>query len=416
MSTLDVAYPHPSHVTGSATGVRATSRANRLLTIVFCLLITLPGLKMIFAGRATESPGENRRLAKMPSLRGLWPYPRQWFRQGFKTFVEDQFGFRSDLIGLNSNLLYHGLGISPSTRVYCGRGQWLYYRGYSKEDNEVEWNRDKELFTEEQLTKIRQTLCKSRDWARSRGARFLFVVAPNKATIYPEHLPPLDLLTDRRTRLDQVFDDLRSHTDIAFIDLRPALLAAKASGQLYYKYDTHWNGKAAAIASVKIVDHLRTWFPSLAPLSHEDFRIRTKPDWVGDLARMLGTIPPLKEERIELMPQALEGATFIANPFPHPADHSNSTDALITTENSAPGQPTAIVLRDSFLEAVLPVLSERLSRATYVRSYHIPAAANEIRPDVVVLEIVERNLYALTNEKDANWPGEVKDDHQPHSD
>jgi alginate O-acetyltransferase complex protein AlgJ len=244
----------------------------------------------------------------------------------------------------------------------------------------------------------------------------LFVVAPNKATIYPEHLPPLDLLTNRRTRLDQVFDDLRSHTDIAFIDLRPALLAAKASGELYYKHDTHWNGKAAAIASAKIVDHLRISFPGLAPLSNEDFRIRTEPDWVGDLARMLGTIPLLKEEKIKLMPQALKGATFIANPFSPPADHPFSTDALITTENPAPGQPTAIVLRDSFFESVIPVLSERLSRATYLRTYHIPAAANEIRPDVVVLEIVERTLYALTNEKDANWPGEVKDDHQPPSD
>ena len=89
--------------------------------------------------------------------------------------------------------------------------------------------------TEASTSSLQRTCADGRAWCRHgatgavpRGIAFLCVVAPNKHTIYPEHLPAWV----RRNRtgmseLDQLANELAGER--SFLDVRPVLLAAKGS-------------------------------------------------------------------------------------------------------------------------------------------------------------------------------------------
>ena len=64
------------------------------------------------------------------------------------------------------------------------------------------------------------------------------------------------------------------------------------------------------------------------------------------------------------------------------------------TEIAGSNLPRAVVIRDSFMSAVAPFLSEHFSRAVYVWRNDFDAASIEAEhPDVVIQEIVGRHLY-----------------------
>src|SRR5262249_33120358 len=149
--------------------------------------------------------------------------------------------------------------------------------------------------------RIRGAIVRRRDWARDRGAHFLFVVAPNKSSIYPEFLPDSGRLPNRPSRLDQVLDDLREHTDVEFVDLRPSLLGAKALGPVYYRFDTHWNDRGLVVAGAAILDQLRAHFRDMPRLDRDECRFEAEPGRIGDLARMLANVPPLEEDWIRVL-------------------------------------------------------------------------------------------------------------------
>jgi hypothetical protein len=58
--------------------------------------------------------------------------------------------------------------------------------------------------------------------------------------------------------------------------------------------------------------------------------------------------------------------------------------------------PSAIVLRDSFGEALIPFLAAHVGNATWLWTYDFPAAEIEReRPSLVIEELVERKLRVI---------------------
>jgi hypothetical protein len=373
--------------------------ADRFLAIVFCLIITLPGAKMLVTPPATKSLTEKRTLAPLPPLRQLLPFPRGGRRQELKAFVNDHFGFRSELVALRADLLVYGFNVSPVPRVVLGRDYWLYVGGEGRA-SELPSSCEEQPFNDDELVRIRRAICKRRDWARDRGAHFLLVVPPNKATIYPENLPPEWTGVVRRTGLDQVLDDLRTHSDIAFLDFRPSLREEKQLRPVYYRTDSHWNRVGAAIVSREIATRLRAWFPDIPDLSLGNYQMESRPGFLGDLSLMLGLIPPLTEEEVEVVPNRSFRATRVTSLFEPPRYHAQGRDGVITTSCPDLRLPSGLILRDSFFEDVVPLLSECFRTCTYVWSNQIPESADGMRPDVVVFEIAERAIGRLRNDED----------------
>ena len=105
-------------------------------------------------------------------------------------------------------------------------------------------------------------------------------------------------------------------------------------------------------------------------------------DWSGDLAVML--YPSGSDLDLQQYYEYEPG-------FRYTRPIKSLEDLLITTQG--PGEYSLLMFRDSFANALIPMLSEAFASAAYSRSIPYDYALLErIQPDLVVLEIVERNL------------------------
>jgi hypothetical protein len=245
--------------------------------------------------------------------------------------------------------------------------------------------------TETELESWRRTLEARRDWLAVRGIHFLFVVPPDKHTIYPEFLPPNLRPVRQQSRLDQLMAYLHEHSTVDTLDLRPALFQAKKDGQIYCKLDTHWNGLGAFIAHREIVRSLRKWFPDV-PVPELSLQHVTKQERTGgDLSRMLGLGSDLKDS-YPIVNARPPQATIVTGAGEEILDPSALIEVIVSERKNAPiGR--AVILRDSFCTDLLPLLSEDFGRAAYLwGSEFDPEKITAERPQVVIWELVERLL------------------------
>ena len=141
--------------------------------------------------------------------------------------------------------------------------------------------------TDEQVAKWADVLQGRQNWLASHGIRYLFVIPPNKVSIYPEYLPDTIVQGEGPTRLDQLVAYLKENTRVEFLDLRPPFRDAKSRGVLFYPNNTHWNDLGGIIAYQHICHRLQHWFPEIQPLSIDDFATKSQLH-VGDLGYMIG--------------------------------------------------------------------------------------------------------------------------------
>src|SRR5207237_584545 len=142
------------------------------------------------------------------------------------------------------------------------------------------------------LVALRDELERRRQFLAARGIAYVVTVAPDKATIYPEHLPAWMQRLPGPTPLDRATTLLHRDPALRFVDLRPLLIAAKRDRQVYYRTDSHWNYLGAIVASDALLGEVQralgtARLPRIAPPDvppYEDGVDRYR----GDLARMLG--------------------------------------------------------------------------------------------------------------------------------
>jgi alginate O-acetyltransferase complex protein AlgJ len=225
------------------------------------------------------------------------------------------------------------------------------------------------------------------------GGVFLFVIPPNKPTIYPEHVP--DTLSRREgpSRLDQLISHLaKNDSPVRVLDLRPTLLEAKQTHQLYFATDSHWNPIGAFFAYQKIIEALQSSFPGLSPHSFSDYKIVTyDPTPMG--SRIIGSTS-LVEAPFVLTPIHTSRARIFSVELP------TQFGPIFFSQTDDKSSPTALVFTDSFFIAIRPFISEHFSRAVYIDYFATPEISHlswyeQFQPDVVIFSLTERNIGAI---------------------
>jgi alginate O-acetyltransferase complex protein AlgJ len=186
-------------------------------------------------------------------------------------------------------------------KVVMGRDGWMYFR----RDGTIDTVEDRLglIKLSPQLMKVWQERIQKRsDELSARGIKYLYVIVPNKESIYPEHLPEW-LKPGAPTKTDQMVAYLRAHSTVPILDLRPILQSARQSDPLYYKTDSHWNLMGAFMAAETIITNLSGQMPDLTALSVADFDIQRVPGPGGDLARIAGSPEWLDDNRYVFTPK-----------------------------------------------------------------------------------------------------------------
>ncbi len=352
--------------------------------MLFLGVIALPAVVGWVQADVAVSAAEKRLLSPLPPRPEGWAALRAWPRR-FEAYYNDHFGFRAPLARAYSWLRYR-LGDSPSRQVVRGSDGWFYLNGKVHGDPVGDY-RNRNRFNARQLAAFVRGLKVKRDWLAARGIAYLFVVAPNKHTIYPEHLPKYLTRLAPTSALDQLAEAVGAEPGISFLDLRPTLQAARRPGPpVYHRTDSHWNAWGANAAQFALVEALRD--AARMPVEPrrwpaESFVWRRRPG--GDLALLMGLQRVLREDVPET---AFPSCAAERRPL--------SRDPRTWETVCGGGSGTALIFRDSFFDALEPYFSTYFDRVVYVDKRVEPALLRALvarhRPQVVVEEWVERLL------------------------
>jgi hypothetical protein len=364
--------------------MRGNSKANLVAAVIFCLVLFLPLLgKEVPSINFDPEIEELRNLNEPPSfsLKDVANFSNQ-----YESFFNDHFGFRNWLIQLNNRFRLNIFGVSGSPKVLAGKDGWLYYTGNQVIDDYRGVNK----FTNEDLKQWQTVIEKKQRWLASQGIEYLFLVAPNKASIYPEYLPDGIVRVGNSGPLDQLVAHLNQYSTVKILDLRETLRTQKKEGLLFFRTDTHWSFLGAFFAYEQIASQLVSNFPQVKKISRDELNIDIQLRNGGDLATMLGMQRTLKEEvsQISLL-------------------NTRSTKIMEVSDSfimETPDQqlPRAVMFRDSFTTALVPYLSENFSHIKYIwkrwnNATPMEQIILETQPDIVIEEVVERYVKGMTD-------------------
>ena len=288
-------------------------------------------------------------------------------------YVADHFALRQELITANSALEAAVFRTSAQDSVLLGRDGWLFYQETLDDYLHTDPLSERELFS------AARTMGLLSEYAGSHGARLVFTVAPNKASLYPQYLPFVGEPLAEPDGIDRLVPLLEAQ-GVEYIDLFQAFRAQDAV--LYHATDSHWTNRGAALAHDTLMTALgledRTqWYAQPG---------RTAPTHRGDLYEMLYPTGGM-----------LEDETQFDKPFTftYVRPIRSAEDQRIETEN--PSQTGRLLMfRDSFGNTLYPFLAEEYGHAMFSRAMpYQMALLEETGADTVLIELVERNLNYL---------------------
>jgi len=339
----------------------------RVFIAVFMLLCLIPSVGMLLPDR--QETGGNEVLSTLPALRDGEGKLNTDYLPELTDYIEDSFFLRQNLVTAWSALNHRALRTSIADNVLLGEDGWLYFGDTL--DDYMGLN----PLSDGEIAAAAHNLALAAEYCESQGADFLFTIAPNKNSLYPQHMPDLPVFSSRRNA-DALANAL-AEEGVAYCDLFKALLAQEET--LYFTQDSHWDSKGAALAADGINAALGRQSGYFAgPFQPEDVHL-------SDLYAMLyPTGTWLETDRRYAGDLAFEYETPIRS----------ENDLNIRTTGGGTG--SLLMFRDSFGNLLYPYLADSFASAQFSRAaaYRLDQIAAR-EADYVVVELVERNIHYL---------------------
>jgi hypothetical protein len=254
-----------------------------LLSGFFLLGVFVPALDLAFGFLPRRESTEKRGLAEppRPDATPLLEIPR-----AMDAWISDHFGFRNQLVRAWNRFQVTLLRSSPDPDAIVGSDGWLFYASYG-DGADIRDFLGRIPLSQDELAARVASIEERRAALAARGITYLFTVAPNKETIYPERVP-LVRTPQHVTRLDQLVRVLRGQPQLAFLDLRPVLAAERARRDVYFVTDSHWNWVGSWAAFRAILAQLAEMRSGVPPMPEHAVRFAAQPASGGDVAALLG--------------------------------------------------------------------------------------------------------------------------------
>lgn len=353
-------------------------KAKLIFISIFIVLCLIPSVGMLIFGEA--QPAANEVLTGRPSVTTWSGELNLSFLSDVSDYIADRFAFRQELAtawaGVNAKLL----GTSVEEQVILGSDGWLYfsdtlpdYMGQGMSDTELRY--------------LANDLALMQEYIVSQGKHFIFTIAPNKNSIYSEHMP--EYIENRHSESNAA--RVGAYLDAAGVNYLDLLDILGNEENLYYKTDTHWNSRGAALAA----DGLLNMLDRGGDYSTASFAVSE--EHRGDLYEMLYPAG-----------RATETATVYGGEFSYVCESDPNGGNAITIKTSCDGGSGGLMCwRDSFGIALYPYLAQSFVAATFSRSadYNLTLADSA---DTVIIELVERNLSNILS-REPTFPAPVRE-------
>lgn len=345
----------------------------RLFLALTGALLIAPAAAMLFG--YTGRNLENRPLAAAPKLTtdaGL----NLEFPSDFDAWFSDRFGLREEYVTALNCITVGVFSDTLNDKVNVGRHGCLFY---SPALNDY---LGRELMSGGDVARAARVLSLQSEYAESLGAKFIFTVAPNKSTVYPEYMPGYLVPAGSGSNREALASALRAF-GVTYIDLASELTVHKSDGALYYEHDTHWNARGSLTAYNALMRCAADGF------SYDDYSDRVPTltyDYAGDLHYFLfpavtGALPRLDYGDL--------GAYTPVKRIDLERDLRYSTTSTKNTLD-------LMYFGDSFTKHLFPFIAPNAGSARF--STVFPYAYADFAadpPDAIIVELVERNIPNL---------------------
>ena len=248
-------------------------------------------------------------------------------------------------------------------------------------------------------------------WYEEKGIQFIFAIAPNKSSIYPEKLPDSIIYKQGGT----ITDDILTYAmkkNIKVLDLRGVLQKKKGKDWLYFKTDTHWNNKGASIGYEATIHFLNNKYKEQYILpKHILNKTRQGSGDLADFLKIREKLSPEYEENFAFVFNAPvkvclgninieELATEVCKITGNPILYISVQDQYVTSKNAA-NPEKLLFIGDSFSTANSKPYNATfgtLWKFHHSRLYGKKLAdfVEKNQPDIVIYQIAERDLYTQT--------------------
>ena len=358
---------------------------------VFVLLLFLPNcIFPAVAGYIDTENHEKRTYAEFPGFsRG---HAEEFFK-GLETYYTDRVPFKNQFKKLHSQIeAYFAGSESPyafynnTPEVTRGRDGWLFYTGRNKDDFATEDYVGTDLYTDEELQEIARRYQLVRDACALQGTEVVFFFAPGKEQIYDCYMPKNFPAHAPLCRVSQLTQYLRENTDMHVVYPYERLRELRDRYQLYYRYDTHWNGLGAFVGLQAIIQELTGKCLSLEEIGYHS---EPTPD-MFDLALLLGIEDSCRDDldyRITEYPTDIRLEKM---------KKDKALDCYRRKSNAA-DQRRVLVLHDSFGQLWYNQMNFEFSDVTFTMdSVTGRDLLEKEKPDLLIIEIAGR--YAVMQE------------------
>lgn len=296
---------------------------------------------------------------------------------------------KSGFSKMDSVFTYYTTGEIASSQVMRGSGEWLFYKS-ATDGSTISDYEGTNLYSPEELDEILETTLSIQNKMEARGIRFALLFAPNKETLYSRYMPdsykysPVNRTGELTRKLQE--NGVNAHFPME------ALLKDSEEYRLYYSNDTHWNQLGAYVGSKEV---LASWGIEMPGLANREISAYPLSEYhhygaSADLAQIAGLTFAFDDEEEYLISgtKSVDWAKLGEEQDSGQISYFSNEDAMLDA--------TLFLVGDSFRVSMIPSLAEIFSDIHVIhRSFYNSSMLDEIDPDYLIVQIVERYSDAV---------------------
>lgn len=311
------------------------------------------------------------------------------FRVDFDHYYKEKFGGKNEFVKLYNFIQYHLLQSSPLPEsVVLGKDGWLFLG--NRFNNIIYSHIGIDTLTKSDLESTWRSIQNRQEYLKQRNIKYYVCIAPNKHTVYDKYLPT-HFQNRNTTKLEQLKSYLKMK-DFELIDLKDNFYQYDTF-RLFHKTNTHWNHVGAFLGYKRLISSIQVDFDDLESFELNDFRIDTLIKQRQDITKMMKI--DIEEKQILLNPKEKFKSFELENQLTIP-DNFNRRPSFYENRFKGTGNLKVLMFRDSFSTAMICFLKEYFGEIVFVwRDDFNTEIIEKEKPDIVIHEIVERNINSL---------------------
>lgn len=363
---------------------RRKKAADILFGICFIAMIFIPFL-MLDTGEHIDSSLENRALTEWPGLK-FDKLHMEWYGH----YVEDRVAFRDAAIMLNADISYCLFGEFSEKLHMPGKEGYIFPADEGYVQNYQRLNVDEGLMDD-----LMTYLSRSNAYIKEQGGFFVFMIAPDKSSVYGEYMPEGIHVDETRESTLTMAERKLEALGIPHVVPHERFREIKEQEQIYNeKYDcAHWNDLGAFYGLSMVDEVICEVYPEIPVMKREDFEESMETveglEFFAASSKIPDNVP-----RFSCTAPSLAG---VETDSPYRADVPvmvGNNMAYFYNENAL-SDKCVLILHDSFLDNRETWYTYRYREVYYtsrVNYAHMKDYIDLIGPDVVIFELAERSF------------------------